>query len=112
MRSIAYFIITSASVIGAGAFMPITSSHGSNVRLQSTAAPPERSAPGASYEPAWENRPGLTPSEFMKSDVSKPELIDIWECPLTRWDTEKYVVLNLIFEISYEKSNLLPSTYL
>lgn len=73
-------------------YIPVTSSsRGSYVSLRSTAAPPERSAPGASYVPAWENRPGLSPSEFMKSDMNKPELIDIWECPLTRWDTEKYV---------------------
>ena len=91
MKSLTVLLAVTASVTGTSAFMPITSSKGATVGLGSTAAPPERSAPGVAYEPAWENRPGLSPTEFMKSDVSKPELIDIWECPLTRWDTEKYV---------------------
>jgi len=49
---------------------------------------PVREAPGAGSEPAWENRPGLSPEEFMKSDMSKPDLSGMWECPLTRWDSE------------------------
>lgn len=47
-----------------------------------------REAPGAGRKPAWENRPGLTPTEFMESDLSKPDLSGMWECPLTRWDYE------------------------
>jgi hypothetical protein len=49
-------------------------------------APPEREAPDAGYVPEWEDRPGLTPEEFMESDMSKPDLSGMWECPLTRWD--------------------------
>jgi hypothetical protein len=49
---------------------------------------PVREAPGAGYEPAWEDRPGLSPGEFMKSDMSKPDRSGMWECPLTRWDSE------------------------
>jgi hypothetical protein len=51
-------------------------------------SPPERIAPSAGSEPAWENRPGLTPEEFMSSDMSKPDLGGMWECPLTRWDSD------------------------
>jgi hypothetical protein len=43
-------------------------------------------APDAGYVPEWEDRPGLTPEEFMESDMSKPDLSGMWECPLTRWD--------------------------
>ncbi|KAI2503755.1 taurine catabolism dioxygenase [Fragilaria crotonensis] len=55
--------------------------------LKSTTAP-ERIAPEAGYAPEWENRPGLTPEEFMASDMSKPDVSGMWECPLTRWDSE------------------------
>ena len=55
--------------------------------LKSTVAP-ERVAPDAGYEPEWENRPGLTPEEFMASDMSKPDASGMWECPLTRWDSD------------------------
>jgi len=51
-------------------------------------SPPARVAPDAGYEPEWENRPGLSPEEFMKSDVNKDDLSGMWECPLTRWDSE------------------------
>ena len=60
--------------------------------LSSTVEPPERTAPGAGYVPEWENRSGLKPEEFMASDMSKPDLSGMWECPLTRWDSEGYVV--------------------
>jgi hypothetical protein len=59
--------------------------------LQATTIVPERVAPDAGYLPEWEDRPGLTPEEFMKSDMNKPDLSGMWECPLTRWNTEKYV---------------------
>lgn len=49
---------------------------------------PERTAPLAGYVPEWENRPGLTEDEFMASEMSKPDLSEMWECPYTRWDTE------------------------
>lgn len=51
-------------------------------------APPERVVPGAGKTPAWENRPGLTPEEFLASDMSKPDAGDMWECPLTRWNSD------------------------
>lgn len=54
-------------------------------------APPTRVAPDAGYEPEWEDRPGLSPEEFMQSDMNKPDLSGMWECPLTRWDPEGYV---------------------
>ncbi|GAX28904.1 hypothetical protein FisN_20Lh214 [Fistulifera solaris] len=56
--------------------------------LQATTIVPERVAPDAGYMPEWEDRPGLTPEEFMKSDMNKPDLSGMWECPLTRWNTE------------------------
>lgn len=49
---------------------------------------PERTAPLAGYVPDWEDRSGLTEEEFMASDKSKPDLSEMWECPITRWDTE------------------------
>ena len=59
--------------------------------LSSTAEPPERVAPDAGYVPEWENRPGLSPEQFMASDMSKPDLSGMWECPLTKWDSKGYV---------------------
>jgi hypothetical protein len=53
--------------------------------------PPTREAPNAGWVPEWEDRPGLTTAEFMESDMSKPDLSGMWECPLTRWDSEGYV---------------------
>jgi len=50
---------------------------------------PERIQPDAGYVPEWENRgPGLTEEEFLRSDESKPDLAGMWECPLTRWDSD------------------------
>ena len=51
-------------------------------------APPNKEAPGAGWEPEWENRPGLSREEFLNSDMSKPDRSAMWECPLTRWDSE------------------------
>lgn len=70
------------------AFAPL-SKNSVNTRLHSTVeAPPTREAPGAGYLPDWEDREGLAPEEFLKSDESKPDLSGMWECPLTRWDSE------------------------
>lgn len=53
-------------------------------------APPVKEAPSAGWVPEWENRPsGLTETEFLRSDESSPDLSGMWECPLTRWDSEK-----------------------
>lgn len=57
--------------------------------LFSTLEAPKREAPGAGYVPEWENRPGLTEDEYMKSDMSKPDLSGMWECPLTQWNSDK-----------------------
>ena len=51
-------------------------------------APPAREAPGAGSKPKWENRPGK--ENFLDSDLSQPDLSEMWECPLTRWDSEGY----------------------
>jgi len=50
---------------------------------------PERIAPNAGYIPEWEDREGLPVSEFMQSDMKKPDLSEMWECPLTRWDSNE-----------------------
>jgi len=69
------------------AFTPARAS-GRNSALLATVEAPQREAPGAGYVPEWENRPGLTEEEFMKSDMTKPDLSEMWECPLTRWDSD------------------------
>jgi hypothetical protein len=52
----------------------------------------EKTAPSAGWEPEWDNRGnGLSPNEFMQSDMTAPDLSGMWECPLTRWDSEGYV---------------------
>jgi len=73
------------SVLG---FSPSTAGQRLSSALSSTVEPPERTAPDAGYIPEWEDRTGLTPEEFMASDMSKPDLAGMWECPLTRWDSE------------------------
>merc|ERR1719223_1993785 len=72
----------------ASAFAPSPKSGHVSLTLKSTIEPPERIAPDAGYTPEWEDRPGLTPEEFMQSDMSKPDLSGMWECPLTRWDSD------------------------
>lgn len=56
--------------------------------LGSTIDPPERTAPDAGFVPEWEDRPGLSPEKFIASDMSKPDLSGMWECPLTKWDSD------------------------
>lgn len=71
------------------AFQPTVSKTPLHSALSSTTeAPPERVAPSAGWEPDWEDRPGKDPSEFLISDESKPDLSEMWECPLTRWDAK------------------------
>jgi hypothetical protein len=72
----------------AASFAPHHYTSLSTFELAATVAPPERAAPHAGYVPDWEDRPGLSPEEFMESDISKPDLSGMWECPLTRWDPE------------------------
>ncbi|CAB9509767.1 taurine catabolism dioxygenase taud tfda [Seminavis robusta] len=81
--------LTAALVLTAEGFSPAATNHGrSTTRLSSAVAPPQREAPGAGYVPEWEDRPGLSPEEFMASDMSKPDRSGMWECPLTRWDSD------------------------
>lgn len=75
-------------------FAPHRQAFSPSSKLFSTVnAPTERVAPDAGYVPEWEDRPGLTPEEFLESDMDKPDRSGMWECPLTRWDSEGYVVL-------------------
>jgi len=68
-------------------FAPASVNGLSSTQLGSAVAP-ERSAPDAGVFPDWEDRPGLAPEEFTASDTSKPDLSAMWECPLTRWDSD------------------------
>jgi hypothetical protein len=66
----------------------------SQSRLYSTMDPPTRAAPDAASVPDWEDREGLKPDEYMESDASKPDRSGMWECPLTRWDSDGYVLFD------------------
>ena len=85
------------SISPALAFLPsnLNSLPSSSTRVGSTVtdSPPERVAPGAGWVPDWEDRPGKDPSEFLVSDESKPDLSGMWECPLTRWDSDNIDVV-------------------
>ena len=74
------------------AFAPTTTSSSSQqasmLRAVAVEEELEREQPGAGYMPEWENRPGLPEEEFIKSDMSKPDLSGMWECPLTKWDSD------------------------
>mmetsp|Transcript_5525 Transcript_5525/g.8035 ORF Transcript_5525/g.8035 Transcript_5525/m.8035 type:complete len:458 (+) Transcript_5525:268-1641(+) len=73
------------------AFVPSSTTPTSFVTRHATleeVSTPERVAPDAGYIPDWEDRIGLSPDEFLKSDESKSDLSGMWECPLTRWDSE------------------------
>lgn len=70
-------------------FTSTSTKDGAVSALFSTMEAPERTAPDAGYVPDWENRPGLSEEDFMKSDMSKPDLSGMWECPLTKWDSDK-----------------------
>jgi hypothetical protein len=84
-----FFVAAATLLSSAQAFSPIISQHGSlSTQLKSSIAPPERVAPDAGYLPDWEDRTGKSPEEFMKSDMNKPDRSGMWECPLTRWDSE------------------------
>jgi hypothetical protein len=65
-----------------------------------------KTAPNAGWEPEWENRnDGLSPTEFMQSDMNKPDLSGMWECPLTRWDSEGYVYFRTLTYHDYTISS-------
>jgi hypothetical protein len=75
----ATFAFTSSSVI----------KNGASSALFSTMETPLRVAPDAGHVPDWEDRPGLPEEEYMKSNMLKPDRSGMWECPLTRWDSDK-----------------------
>lgn len=83
--NLSLFLLTAATCSHAFVMKP---SAATTSLLSSTASPPERVAPDAGYMPDWEDRSGLAPEEFIKSDENKPDLGGMWECPLTRWDSE------------------------
>ena len=85
-------ILLSFSAVNGFSAIPRGSSRSSST-LKSTvdADVPERVAPDAGWLPDWEGRTGLSPEEFMKSDMAKPDRSEMWECPLTRWDSKGYV---------------------
>jgi len=83
------FLATAALTIwNVNAFAPISHHLPSNTNLQSTAEPPERIAPDSGFKPEWENRPGKSPEDFQQTDMAKDDLSGMWECPLTRWDSD------------------------
>ena len=84
-------IVAATLLASASAFAPNSisiSTPSFTTSLASTATPPERVAPDAGYTPEWEDRPGLPEEEFLQSDMDKDDLSGMWECPLTRWDSE------------------------
>ena len=86
-----YFFAATALLSTANAFAPIAPHIGvssSSPTLLQAAIAPERIAPDAGYEPEWLGKTGKSPEEFIESDMSKPDLSGMWECPLTRWDSD------------------------
>ena len=77
--------------LSVGAFAPSPVHRSNRITSLSSTSTPQRVPPGAAYVPDWENRPGLSPSEYMASDMDKPDRSGMWECPLTRWNSEGYV---------------------
>jgi len=89
--------LLSVSLISSSSTSAFTTSFGTSRQQQlvllrqlqaTTTAPPDRVAPDSGYTPDWEDRPGLPVEEFIKSDESKPDLSGMWECPLTKWDSD------------------------
>jgi len=65
-----------------------------------TTAPPERIAPDAGYVPEWDDRENPTSSEFLNSDMKKPDLTEeLWECPLTLWNSDNIDVMQARKEV-------------
>jgi hypothetical protein len=59
-----------------------------------------RTPPGVGNKPNWENRrrtQEYTVSEFLRSNENQPDASEMWECPLTRWDSEGYVYFIYIY---------------
>lgn len=85
-----FFLAATTLLATANAFAPISQHGASPSYLKAAIAPdaPERVAPDAGYEPEWLGRTGKSPEEFIESDMDKPDLSGMWECPLTRWDSD------------------------
>jgi len=79
--------LATTSAFAPAPLSPLSTRLASTIEKPETTSAPERIAPDAGWEPDWEGRTGLTPEEFMKSDMDKPDLSGMWECPLTRWDS-------------------------
>jgi len=87
MKVSALAVALALSPLSVGAFSVSSKAFRTTTALQSTTAP-ERVAPDAGYAPDWEDRPGLPDAEYMASDMTKPDRSGMWECPLTRWDSD------------------------
>ena len=88
--------LLSSSLTATAAFVPSSARHTLHTASSALGATVEdsqvvRQAPDAGWVPEWEDRLGLPESEFLASDMTKPDLAGMWECPLTRWDSEGYV---------------------
>jgi hypothetical protein len=96
-------ILAAALLSSTTAFAPNAHNGRLSISLSSAVAPPERTAPSAGWMPDWEDRPGLSPEEFMESDLTKPDNSEMWECPLTRWDSDGYVFsLTSLYALLFE----------
>ena len=82
-------LVSAASLTTATAFAPSSSKPRASAPLRATVESDAivREAPGAGWVPDWEDRPGLPEAEFLASDMDKPDLAGMWECPLTKWDS-------------------------
>lgn len=81
-------ILLSFSATNGFSAIPRDAVQKTNLKSAVSADVPERVAPDAGWLPDWEGRTGLSPDEFMKSDMEKPDRSEMWECPLTRWESE------------------------
>jgi len=86
--SFAAFALSAASTSAFNVKSLSTANKRANVAVRATVEAPTRVAPDAGWEPEWEDRKGLSEEEFMASDMSKSDASGMWECPLTRWDSE------------------------
>lgn len=71
----------------------------SNLKATTT-SPPERIAPDAGYEPEWDERENPTTNEFINSDLNSPDMTEeLWECPLTLWNSDNVDVMQARKEV-------------
>jgi hypothetical protein len=83
-----HFSVFALAALPAAAFTTPKIGKSSSALFSAVEDAPTREAPGAGWVPDWEDRAGLSDEEFMKSDMTKPDLSGMWECPLTRWDSD------------------------